>query len=143
MVQLAQQRFANVLRGPSVYLLVVAALLCLRLNWLVGIIALCCAVGFVDARLGDINGCRTAEPYRELGNQSVEDCLDLLPLGEISIPFLFLLQGSLLAQRGIRYLASTILNSLSPRLFDREARGYGGFLQGTDDLLFFFRCKIF
>ncbi len=47
-------------------------------------------VGFVDARLGDINGCRATEPHRELGNQCVEDCFDLLPLGEIRIPFLFL-----------------------------------------------------
>src|ERR1039458_4773346 len=40
-------------------------------------------VCFVNARLCNVNRCGAAEPYRELGNQIVEDCFDLLPFGEI------------------------------------------------------------
>ena len=45
-------------------------------------------IGFVNAMLGDINGCRSANSNRKLGNESIKDCFDLRPLGEIRVPFL-------------------------------------------------------
>src|ERR1700722_11176111 len=55
------------------------------------------SVTFVDAMLGDINGCRTAHLNGKPGNQRIENLLDLLSLAEIRVPFAFLLERRLLA----------------------------------------------
>ena len=55
------------------------------------------AIGLVDTRLGDINRCRAPDTNGKLGNISVENRFDLLPLGVIGIPFIFFLQRRLLA----------------------------------------------
>ena len=101
------------------------------------------SVGFVNARLGDVNRCRTTNSDREIGNQSIKCCFDLLPLGEISIPFLLLFERCLLAERGIGYLASPIINGCSPRLLDLKAVCCDRFFQGTDNLLFLIRREVF
>jgi hypothetical protein len=53
-------------------------------------------VGFVDARLGDVNGCRATQSHRKLGDKLFEECFDLLPLGEVRIPLLLFFRRSLL-----------------------------------------------
>jgi len=46
-------------------------------------------VGFFNARLGDVNGCRANPGARKLGDQFIKERLDLFPLGEVRIPFFF------------------------------------------------------
>ena len=53
-------------------------------------------VGFIDTRLGDINGCRTAQSDGKLGNKACPGAVLLLPLGEIRIPLFLFFKGSLL-----------------------------------------------
>ena len=79
-------------------------------------------VGFINARLGDINGCRAPQAHGKLGDKLIKECLDLLPLGEIRVPFLLFFKGSLLPQCGKGNLASPVFNLLSPDLFDLETR---------------------
>ena len=38
-------------------------------------------VGFINARLGDVNGSRASQAHGKLGDQFIKKCLDLLPLG--------------------------------------------------------------
>src|ERR1700683_988538 len=101
------------------------------------------SVGFVDARLGDVDRCRTADSDREIGNQSIEDCFDLRSLGEVWIPLQFVFQRRQLAECGIRYLASPIFNCFTPGFWDIEAGGFDRLIQGTDDPRLFTRREIF
>ena len=53
-------------------------------------------VGFVYALLGDIDGSRPTQAHGKLGNRFIKQCIYLLPLGKVRVPFLLLFQGSLL-----------------------------------------------
>ena len=54
-------------------------------------------VGFVDAGLGDVNGCRAAQSHGKLRDKLIEECLDLLPLGEVGVPCFLCIERSLLS----------------------------------------------
>src|ERR1035437_9619135 len=79
-------------------------------------------VGFINARLGDINGCRAPQAHGKLGDKLIKECLDVLPLGKNRVPFLLFSKRSLLSQCGESNLASPVFNLLSPDPFDLEAR---------------------
>ena len=79
-------------------------------------------VGFINARLGDVNGGRASQAHGKLGDQFIKERLDLLPLGEVRVPFFLFFDGRLLSQCGKRNLASPVFNGFSPDLFDFEAR---------------------
>ena len=64
----------------------------------------------IDARLGDVNGCRATQAHGKFGDKLIKERLDLLPLGEIRVPFLLFFERSLLPQCGERDLASPVFN---------------------------------
>ena len=53
-------------------------------------------VGFINARLGDVNGCRASQAHGKFGDKFIKECFYLFSFGEIMVTFFLLLDGSLL-----------------------------------------------
>src|SRR5579863_4481260 len=84
-------------------------------------------------------------PPRRIENSGMRvsrTALIFFRLAKISVPLHFLVQRGLLTQRGVSYLASSILNCLSPRFIDSEASSLNGFAQRTNDLLFLISSEV-